>query len=384
MKKILTISILCMMFAIPVDAQNYIHKWKMGPLSWSDFVHRQEVEGHYSYLEYYMGINYESKEVDGVRFSRPVADAYISAEFSWADTSYRTPELLRYNQCIFDLVEVYRRSLTATLNRQQFYEQDQLLDNTMKRLNEDVTRIEVSTQQGQNVPELERWEREIKQMLDSTASIDQYKFTDAPFRWGMSVGLGFSFAGGELRDYFSPSIGLPMNFEMGIKKHFLMASMYIGGGGCRKDSIFTHKENGYILRTDDITTLNLYAAYGYSVIDNNYIRLTPFVGYGLMGYYFTPDEGSSVGPGNGCFHFGIDFNKKFSNDVVPGFFSDEKGMNAMHDMLTLDARIYATYNNFKKIAGYGIKDQVIYGYPQGFTINFQIAIGLMCGGARLE
>lgn len=374
MKKILTISILCILFAIPTDAQNYIHKWKMGPLTWNDFVHRQEVDGHHSYLEYYMGFNYESKEVDGVQFSRPVADAYISAEFSWADTNYRTPELLRYNQCIFDLVEIYRRSLTSTINKQSPYEQDQLLDNTMKRLGEDVTRLEVSTQQGQNITELERWERDIKQMLDSTSSIEQYKFTDAPFRWDMSLGLGYSYAGGELRDYFSPGIGMSMNFEMGIKKHFLMASMYIGGGKCRQDAPNIRDKYNDLFKDDPLTILNLYAAYGYSVIDNNHIRLTPFAGYGLMGYYYTPDEGSSMGSGNGCFHFGIDFNKKFSNTISLNYFPDEKGMNAMHDMLTFDARIYATYNNFRKIIG----------APQGFTINFQIAIGLMCGAARLE
>lgn len=374
MKKILTISILCMLFAVPTNAQNYIHKWKMGPLSWNDFVHRQEVDGHYSYLEYYMGYNYDSKEIDGVRISRPSADAYISAEFSWADTNYRTPELLRYNQCIFDLVEVYRRSLTSTLNSQLPYDHDQLLDNTMKRLGEDVTRLEANTQQGLNVPELERWERDIKHMLDSTSHIGSYKFTDAPFRWGMSLGLGYSYAGGQLRDYFSPGLGMSMNLDMGWKKHFVMTGMYIGGGRCRKDTIYTRKEGVFLLHTDDIVTLNLYAAYGFSAIDNGRFRLTPFVGYGLMGYYYTPDEGSSMGPGNGCFHFGLDFNKKFMNEISPDFFPSEDGMNAIHDMLTIDARLYATYNNFQKIVG----------SPQGFTINFQIGIGLMCGRARLE
>lgn len=363
-----------MMFSVTTEAQNYIHKWKMGPLTWNDFVHREAVEGHYSYLEYYMGTKQESEEIDGVKILRPMADAYISAEFSWADTNYRTPALLRYNQCIFDLVEVYRRSLTATLNSQSPYDHGQLFDNTMKRLNDDVTRLETSTQQGQDGAELERWERDIRRMLDSTNFINSGKFTDGTFRWGLSLGLGYSFAGGQLNDYFSPSLGMSMNFDMGWKKHFVMTGMYIGGGRCRQDAYNVHNEYDDLFIDDPLTTLNLYAAYGYSVIDNNYIRLTPFVGYGLMGYFFTPDEGSSMGSGNGCFHFGVDFNKKFMNEISPTYYSDDKGMNAIHDMLTLNARLYATYNDFKNIIG----------APQGFTINFQIGIGIMCGSARIE
>lgn len=373
MKRILFISAFCLLFISFSEAQQYIHKWKMGPLSWNDFVHRTALDGRYSYLEYYMGYTTEQKKVNNVTYTRPAAYAYISAENSWADTHYRTEALLQYNQCAFDLLEVYRRKLTRELNQNEILERDMLLDNTMRRLGEDMTRLERSTEQGANTAELERWKGELKAALDTTAESYQYRFTDNTFRWGMSFDLGILGTGGELHDYFSNAFGLSMNMDLGWKKHFVMTGMYFGGGRCKQNVPNVNSEYNNLSAKDPLTVFDLYAAYGYSIIDNNYIRLTPFVGYGLLAMLFTPDEGSSMGSGNGCFHFGIDFNKKFCNTVDYDIFP-VGNTNAMHSMFTLNTKVYATYNNFKTIVG----------APQGFTINIQVGLGLMAGGAHID
>lgn len=373
MKKIIFTTVLCILFVGTANAQGYIHTWKMGSLSWNDFVHKSALNGKYSYLEYYMGIKDEPKEVDGITYFRPTVYAYTSAEYSWADTNYRSEALLQYNQCAFDLIEIYRRDLEATLCDATRYEEDQLMNNTMRRLEEDLQRLEIETDQGNNTTALSQWQNKIRHILDSTTTKTQFSHTDASFRWGMSLGLGFSAVGGDLHRHFGNGIGMGMNFDMGLKRHFIDLGMYIGGSHCRDTALNVHNEYDDLYTGDELTVLNCYATYGYSVIDNNHIRLTPFVGWGLMGFYYTPDEGSSMGSGNGCVHFGVDFSHKFFNEVMRDRFSSSY-MNGNHEMFTLDVRLYGTYNNFRNIIG----------APQGFTVNLQVGIGILGGQAHVD
>ena len=369
MKKTALFTALCILFIGQSQAQN-IHTWKMGPLTWNDFTPNTAIEKQVSHLEYYMGIDSKSKEVDGVHYSKPIAYAYTSPEYSWVDTNYLSEQLLQYNQCIFDMVEVYRRKLESKLQDSSIYTHGQLLDNTMRQLADDVRRIEIETQYGTDTAALHRWQNKIQTKLNESVSSTTYGFVDAPFNWGLSFDLGFHYTGGELHDYFSHGGGMSINMEMGYKRALLGGSINIGGARVRsQDTIYFPKIDYYFIEHDPLTYLNLYAYCGISIIDNNKTRLTPFVGYGLLGYYYSEDEeSSSIGPSNGCFHFGIIYNHIFSNNVNYWGLTNEY-YNAEHDKTYIDVRLYGTYNNFKSIVG----------APQGFTLNLQVGIGINGG-----
>ena len=66
MKRILTIVALAALLGGGAAAQTQSHTWAMGPLTWNDFQHKNTVNGHQSYIEYYMGIDHTRKEVGGV------------------------------------------------------------------------------------------------------------------------------------------------------------------------------------------------------------------------------------------------------------------------------------------------------------------------------
>ncbi len=365
MKKFTLFTITCILLCCQIQAQS-IHTWKMGPLTWNDFAHNTAIEKQVSHLEYYMGIESKTQEVDGVSYTKPSAYAFTSPEYSWVDTNYLSDQLLEYNQCIFDLVEVYRRKLENKLQDSSVFSPGQLLDNTMRQLGDEVHRIELDTQNGTDTAALQRWQDKVQKALNEVSPAPAYGHIDAPFSWGMSFDLGFHYTGGEVHDYFSHGGGMSMNFEMGYKRALLGGALYIGGDRFRHDSTYFDQLNYYFLKRDPLTCLNLYAYCGYAVIDNNTTRLIPFVGYGMLGYYYNEnEESSSVGPTNGCFHFGLIYNHIFNN-YVNNYWGMRDYFNAEHNKAYVDVRLYGTYNNFKNIGG----------APQGFTLNLQVGIGL--------
>lgn len=376
MKRILSITLFCLLLAGGAAAQIQSHNWQMGPLTWNDFQHKNTINGHHSYLEYYMGIDRLRKTVDGVLYVCPTAYGFVSPEYSWADTAYRSPALLRYNQSAFGLVEVYRRRLERRVAEADIYiDQQQVLDNTMRQLSEDIDRLETETAQGGDTVALARWESNIKHQLDSLTPLNVFSHTDAPFRWGMGVGAGFCGVGGELHRYFRHGGGMQFSFDMGLWRHFLICSMGFSGSRCLDTvrNIYNNPDED-LWTGDRLAVLDLYAAYGFSVVDNSRCRLTPYVGYGLLGFFYTPDgDGSSIGPYTGCIHAGVDFNLHFSNQVYRFPFS-LKGYNASHDLASLNVKVFGTYSRLGTVLS----------TPQGFTVNVMVGLSILNGKAKMK
>ena len=372
MKRILSIVMLSVLLGSAAMGQIQSHTWEMGPLTWNDFQHKTELNGHYSFLEYYMGIDQSRKKVDGVLYVMPSAYAFVSPEFSWADTAYRSPALLRYNQTAFGLMEVYRRRLERRIaTADVFVNEQQVLDNTMRQLNEDIDRLESETRQGSDTTVLARWEREVSHQLDSLKPLDIYSHTDAPFRWGMEMSCGFSGVGGDWHHYFSNGLGLGFFFNMGVKRHFLTMGFSFAGSRCRDTVFHVSNANEDLWTGDRLAVLDLFAAYGFSVVDNAKMRLTPFVGYGLVGFFYTPDDASSIGPSAGCLHAGVDFDLHFSNQVYK-FPFNIAGYNATHDWASLNVKLYGTYGRLGNVVE----------APTGFTFNVQVGFSIMNGKAK--
>ena len=338
MKRILSIIMFSALLTCTAMGQIQSHTWEMGPLTWNDFQHKTALNGHYSFMEYYMGFDQSRKVVDGVTYVGQSVYAFVSPEYSWADTAHRSPALLRYNQTAFGLMEVYRRRLERRMFTANLYINDQqMLDNTMRQLNDDIDRLEAETRQGSDSAVLAR-------------------------------------VGGNLHRYFGNGMGMSFNFDMGWRRHFLTFGMGFAGSRCRDTVFSVHStpENIEDLWTGDrLAVLDLYAAYGFSVLDNARCRLTPFVGYGLVGFFFTPDNGSSIGPSTGSIHAGVDFNLHFSNQVFRLPYSI-LGYNATHDLASLNIKAFGTYGRLNSAIG----------APAGFTFNVQVGFSFLSGKAK--
>lgn len=178
----------------------------------------------------------------------------------------------------------------------------------------------------------------------------------------MNMGPGMKIMGGQLRDYFRPSGGMYMDFELGYWRNIFSMGFYVGGGKVKRDVVCVNSDND-LFAGERLSVLDLNINYGFAVIDNPKIRLTPFVGYGLNGFYLNSnsESESSIGPTDGCWRAGLDFKYHLFNDAD---FSEKSGSQFLG---SVNAKVYMTFDKMRQIEG----------TPKGFTINVQLGVGFM-------
>lgn len=359
--------------------------WSMGPLTWDDFttVVREtaatpnpEYPVEHSFLEFVFDIRTVVKEHDGIKTGDPEAVAYTLKNKSWADSAFRTPAELRYNQVLFDMVELFRRRLQQWLIAYPDYNDEAFLDSIMQLAIDSTDAYCSETRFGQDTDAVLEWQQRmhnaltssaLKASADSAAVRAQYAYVDDPFRLGGSLSAVFLGTGGELHDYFSHGGGLGLGFEMGFNRHFFILEGSVGAAKCLQDAPNAEDPINNLFVDDPLEVLSGWFAYGFSVVDRTRLRITPFVGWGGLGYFFTEDDDSSddatsFGSGNGCWHFGLDMQYHFHNSIF--------GME--HDRFSLDLKVYGARNHFRSIEG----------APEGFTLNVMLGISLLTGGVE--
>ena len=126
------------------------------------------------------------------------------------------------------------------------------------------------------------------------------------------------------------------------------------------DSIETVESIDKLYHSDKITTLDLYANLGFTVLDNTKWNITPFVGYGMQGFFYNENDESSNGPTEGCWRAGIDVKYIFSSDET------YYGNQLTRFLMGVQGKVYLSKDIFNSIIG----------APQGLTINAQLGLSL--------
>ena len=379
MRKVFAIAVLCMISLAGSQAQNHTHSWKMGPLTWNDFSPNNAIGSQYSHLEYFMGIQGGVDKRNGVTYLHPSVGAFMSSGYSWADPRYRTPQLLAYHQCAFDLVELHRRRLENYImdgkaNLLELVDPDLMLDKTMLLAGEEIARLKAETLEGRDSTRLRQWQDSVRHQLDS---IPQHSFTthhDAPMRWGLTFDGGYTYVGGGLHDYLGNGLIFGFIGEVGYRHHFVSLTCAMGGSRCLDTMYHINSAINTLYPGYRVSHFDFYMAYGYAVVDNARIRLVPFVGYGTQQFYYNDFNNYSHGPTDGCLHAGLDFHYNYSNQVEVNEFLLKFHYNSLHNITSFHTRLFATFNRFESVVG----------APTGFTINLQLGFGLMTGRARCE
>lgn len=344
-----------------------VRSWQKGPLTWNDFkVVDQSIGAEHSYLEFFLKTEYNVRELDGVRLSKREAVAYVNRALSWVDKACQTPAELRYNQVIFNLAELQRRRMQIELDSTN----DVNTAYHMRLLTHTVDSFCRVTNYGYDTLEVAIWDVEVRNQMDAItprmveleAKKNQMPKYYTTSRFGMNMGPGMKIMGGQLRHYFRPSGGMYMDFELGYWRNIFSMGFYVGGGKVKRDVVCVNSDND-LFAGERLSVLDLNINYGFAVIDNPKIRLTPFVGYGMNGFYLNSNNEyeSSIGPTDGCWRAGLDFKYHLFNDAD---FSEKSGSQFLG---SVNAKVYMTFDKMRQIEG----------TPKGFTINVQLGVGFM-------
>jgi len=221
-----------------IIAQNYKKEWADGKLTWEDFTERKGGLNA-SELKYFLGYSSEKQVFKDTVVWRYVAFAYMDKSLSWVNPEYKTEENLRYNQLIFDIVEVHRRMLQMELDRvNSVFEIERRFQNIYSSCSDDIERFKSELDDEDNLNTIIFWEQQISTQLDRYKEIPIPKFENRSFGYAFHAGLGSGGFTGSIGKHFNPTVNFIFGFDVAYKKSIFYLNATLGGGKVKKDYIF--------------------------------------------------------------------------------------------------------------------------------------------------
>ena len=168
MKKIILFAAIGCLAMTTGLAQNALYSWDKGNLTWDCFKKVDTTIGEeHSYLEFlldmeeHMYYEFASVAVDYI------ACAYMDTTLSWVSKKHCTQQELKYNQVLFNIVELCRRRMqedfdtTGTVN----------LDYYMRLASHEVDRYCRDTRYGADTAAIRQWDITVRNRMDSIAPL---------------------------------------------------------------------------------------------------------------------------------------------------------------------------------------------------------------------
>lgn len=233
--------------------------------------------------EFYYQIGYDVRPT--VLGSRPAIDAYclMFRNLSWVSETARTERTVTYNQVLFDLVEIYARQMKAKLialraDRRFKQQAKQIEYVTNAELGAEVNRFRSETGGGDDLPVLQRWQRQVVQRL---YDVPDLVTTFRPAK----IGLGIQFGGsllvptGGLTQTLPLQTGLTYGVDVAIGRTVVL--LHAGTYTAALRAGFTDRDRKWTDGMRVRSTL-LDIGVGRVVHDGARFRLVPFVSYRLL------------------------------------------------------------------------------------------------------
>lgn len=335
---------------VVLRAQGDKKYWTEGKLTWVDFRGQASDKG-VSELKYLLGYNSDKQKYGDTTIVRITAFCYMDKALSWVAPDFKTDEVLRYNQVIFDITELYRRRLQYALDRTDSY---LLLEDTFRRIYSEcaneIDELEHDTDRGQNANAIVSWEKTISNALGETEDQGIPSFTTTNFGYGMHAGVGAGTFTGTVGDYFGRTFNFIFGFDLAYKNSIFFLNATLAGGKVTKD--YLSDNTWYKNQTDNVAILDV--SYGYAVIDNANFKLTPFAGLGVTEISRNTDRAEDVRllDSNVLFGINADYKIRTRLNLVPSVF-----FYGLKEKVETSARLrlyLSRANYYSDLSGYSI------------------------------
>ena len=291
MKRFFSILVLSVL-ALSASAQSDRRFWSQGPLTWNDFTVMPSAQGDRSYFQYNLGYNPVHDTLDGIRCQYYRAESWMLPGSSWVVAVARDNSTLRYNQVLFDMLEVECRHLQQAINANpDAFAYGNLLTNASTRLNSRIAHFRQLSHDGTDTAALSAFERQVAAELAHLPADYRPRYTARPFGYGMYVGLGVTGSTGSLGKVFSPGVGLNLGFDFSCNRHLFIFDGILGYCRVRRSTLLTDNNGEHLFAEGSlcgIATINF--GYGYRVVDKLNCQLAPFVALGIREFTYNPQN----------------------------------------------------------------------------------------------
>lgn len=277
MKYIFISIILALIFTSSICSQEFKREWKKGKLTWDDF---SEKDYDYSSTElnYFFGYKSDKQRFHDTILIRNFATIYMDKNLSWVNPQQKTEQNLKYNQVVFDIIELYRRKLQHELDISKSesttdYQFSFIFESLKTKLND----FRNESKNGNNLNSISKWENQIAIELMEYPTYNVPEFLESNFGYGLYLALGTGAFSGLLNKYFSQSFNLLYGFDFSYKKFMLFLNASLSAGKVSQ----SYLPNNQITSNKRTTNAIIDFSFGYVVLNKSKLKLTPFVGWGI-------------------------------------------------------------------------------------------------------
>lgn len=284
----LLLTIIMLMLSTNIFAQienSSVVKWGERKLRWDDFkgISLQN-SNDVTYLSYTIGYRTFEREIENVNIKWFETYAYIDKYASWVKDNFKNDILLRYNQTIFDIVELYTRKFQYQINESSLsghlmvQKIDQLLRENSSQCKMRLATFYYETENGTQIEAVKKWSSNIVTELDQTPKIVVPPYEVSNFGLGLTFDLGYGFLTSPMRNNFSNTFNISYGFDFEYDPIVIYLRGILGFSTMNNNLI--HKNYEWI-KNSSIGLALLDATIGYPIYDVNKIKITPFLGYGV-------------------------------------------------------------------------------------------------------
>lgn len=346
-----------------VEAQSYRKYWTDGKLSWDDFQERMTDEGS-SELRYYFGYSSSKKRFHDTTLIRLSANSYMDRKWSWVNPEFKNEWNLRFNQCLFDISEKYRRNLQERLDQCSSMNEIELTAGYAFRDAEyEIKQFKKESGDGRDSLVIEKWESKLYKELSLTATDAIPEFSKSRFAYGIQFGLGAGFYSGSLGDHFNSSFNMLFGFDFAYRKLTTFLNFSLGFNKVKQEYL-----TGSFYPGQSINVAILDWSLGYPVLDNAKWKLIPFAGFGYTEFSKARkdyQERYVLSSNNFLFGLNVDYKYRKMLNIGPNLFWGIRLKEFVE--YSVRSRIYITRASY-------------FDNLNGYTINFSIGI---CGFGNL-
>ena len=371
MKRLLTFSICLLAFTL-LQAQTDRRLWSQGPLTWNDFTIMPASSGQRSYLQYGIGYNPVRDTLDGVHCCYYRAESWMLPSSSWVTANHRDSNTLRFNQIIFDMLEVERRQLQQSINANtNEIAYSEILRAASSSLSSRIESFSLLSQDGADTAVLSAFERQVAAELAQLPADYHPRYTARPFGYGLYVGIGATGSTGSMGKAFSLGAGLNLGFDFSYNRHLLILDGTLGLCKARQTFSLANRDGTMNTFPEDklggLLIINL--GYGYTLVDNLRWQLSPFVALGIREFSYSGQAQ------NNSFVYarpepvvGLQFRHHlWQQHAFPEYgFLAGGGKISELSRVSLQGRLLLSYSSFPDLQG----------SPTGLSLQAQVALSL--------
>lgn len=273
-----------------------LRPWEAGPLTLDEFQGKAKADTTIYNFGYTTRLTRERQKIGNTTYNYPKFISYFDQTESWINPRFRNDAMLKFNQNIFDLVELYTRRATIDYNMQNTYSREAIsmkegahyIDEKIgpeevqyfyrRELQKKVDEMEVDTRKGTDASKLPYYAADIALDLERTYFDPEKAIENATTGLTGELYIGAS-ASFPKSDYFTSAYGINMGLSFGYNRHLWSLDMSFGFTSDAKQDIETSK--GWILEDDDINYLQGYLTYAFCNKRTSYIQTFPFAGIGV-------------------------------------------------------------------------------------------------------